>query len=205
MKANPSKRAKPPGMVRMLGWSRLLLIPPIVGAFVLMWWSVQRLAPVLAEVKQASEEITRLSLEMDAMQGRLQEEGGAEEIEQGFTRAHSLLLPGRAGVEGWLRELQAAAIPMGLDLAITFGAPSTRNLTNHVVTVIPASLGVRIRQDAQDKGTPYRRLIDLTQYLSRTPHRVDLVFLSVQGGADSIDSAQLTVHLWSTDLQREAP
>lgn len=205
MKAAPAKRAKAPRMLRMLGWGRLLLIPPIVGAIVLIWWSIQRLGPVQTELKLVSEETTRLGLELDAMQDRLGAEGGPERILEGFNRAQALLLPGRAGVEGWLRELQAAAIPMGLELDVRFGTPTTQNLTNHVVAVTPASVGVSMRQDARDKGSAYRRLMDLTQYLTRTPHRVDLVALSARGDSDSIDSAQLKVHLWSTDFQSDAP
>lgn len=205
MTAMPSKRPRPPGMVRALGWGRLLLIPPIVGAVILIWWSVQRLAPVQREVKTVSDDLTRMNLEMDAMQGRLDEAGGAAEIELGFNRAQSLLLAGRAGVEGWLRELNAAAIPLGLDVKVSFGMADNRSLSNHVVTVIPASLAVTMRPDTQDKDSPYRRLMDLTQYLTRTPHRVDLVALRARGTERSIESAELTVHLWSTELQDEAP
>ncbi|MCP5523369.1 MAG: hypothetical protein H7A46_17680 [Verrucomicrobiales bacterium] len=205
MTAKPSKRPRPPGMVQVLGWGRLLLIPPILGALLLIWWSVQRLVPVQTEVRDISDELTRMNLEMDAMGDRIKNAGGAEEIREGFSKAQSLLLPGRAGVEGWLRELNAAAIPLGLDVRVTFGMADNRHLSNHVVTVIPATIAVRVRREANDQQSPYRRLLDLTQFLTRTPYRVDLVGLDARASDRSIESALLNVQLWSSELQTDAP
>jgi hypothetical protein len=183
----------------------LLLIPPIVGAAILIWWSVQRLAPVQGQVKEISDQLTRMNLEMDAMQERIRNAGGREAIEEQYQEAQDLLLPGRAGVEGWLRELNAAAIPLGLEVKVSFGMADNRRMSNHVVTVIPAAIAVETLPDSQDKSSPYHRLMELTKYLTKTRHRIDLVALRAQGLERSIKSAQLTVHLWSTELQTQTP
>jgi hypothetical protein len=176
-----------------------------VGAAILIWWSVQRLVPVQSQVKQISDELTRMNLEMDAMQERIRNGGGEDRIRERFREAQNLLLPGRAGVEGWLRELNAAAIPLGLDVKVSFGMADNRRMSNHVVTVIPAAIAVEMRPDAKDTSSPYHRLMELTKYLTKTRHRIDLVALQAQGLERSIKSAQLTVHLWSTELQTQTP
>lgn len=176
----------------------------MVGAVMIIWWSLQRVVPVRAEVGQVASEVARLRSDLVAKERQLETEGGAAAIEDGYTQARSLLLAGRPGVEAWLHEVRSAADSLGLDLKVTFGAPTRRDLTNQSLAVVPATLVIGMRPEAGGNDTPYALLIKLAQCLFRTPCRVDLISLSASGTSGCLDSARLAVRLWSTDLSGEA-
>lgn len=198
-----SASRRPPGLIRWLGWGRLLLVPPIVGSFLLIWWSIDRLAPYRQQADVLSEEVTRLNLEIESMERTLAEAGGASAIEHGFQEAQAALLRGRQGVEQWLRELEAASLPVGMDLGISFGKVETRVITNHTVSVVPVELQAQPRLGGINPRSPYRRLLELLQYIATLPHRVDMVEVDVRGGTNSVEQARLALNLWATELQAE--
>ncbi|MCP5516448.1 MAG: hypothetical protein H7A45_04220 [Verrucomicrobiales bacterium] len=186
-------------------WTRFVMVPLLVGSVVLMWWSVRRLAPLQNEQNELAASISGLESEVDEMQSELDRGGGQAGIEDCYRQAQAQLIEGRTGVEEWLGALDRAGQQFALDIATSFGNPEPLNLTNHPVTIVPASLNVVPRRDLELPRSPYQRILDLAELINTGGKRIDLVQLQAQGHSNSVDNAQLQVRLWVTELQTAAP
>ncbi len=202
-KSASTESARRMGLIRWLGWGRLLLVPPMIGAVVLIWWSVKRLAPVQQEIAKITASISRLNSEIENMESDLREAGGEQGIEDCFRQAEEQLLPGRPGIEAWSKEMEQAALVHGLEMSISFGKPESRSVTNYLTTLVPADLVLRPRADLPDDRSAYQRVLDLAETVVNTGHRIDLVQLEARGASNSVGYARMTLHLWTTTLQSD--
>jgi hypothetical protein len=171
----------------------------LLGSLGLTWWCFKvRLAPLQAQAKELSIQVGRLSTEVDVLE-RTWARARADEISNRLFQAHSQLFLDQASLENWLANLQEQAEPLALEAKANFGKTIPQNVIGEELAIIPTSIAVDVHPTASADvaGSPYRRVLQLSQRMASETKRADLAELKVEGGPNSIARAMLTFELWA--------
>jgi len=178
---------------------RLAIVVSLLGSLGLTWWSFRvRLAPLQAQARELSIKVGRLSGEVDELE-RTWAKARADEISNRLFQAHSQLFVNQASLENWLANLQVQAEPLALEAKASLGKTIPQKVVGEELAIIPTSIAVDVHPTASADvaGSPYRRVLQLSQQLAAETKRADLAELRVEGGANSVARAMLTFELWA--------
>jgi hypothetical protein len=179
---------------------RLVLFLVFAGALTLTWWSVNRLAPAEKKLQMQSDKLARL--EDDVMQLELRwNPREAEQVAGKFKQAQEQVFGGQDEFLRWQEELKRQTNQFFLEVKAQTGRTQACPLPNKVFSVIPATVDMRVSDEAVTQP-PYKRLLDFTQNLTTQKKRVDLMELTVIGSSNSVSQAKLAVQLWAQENAR---
>ncbi|HVR35837.1 MAG TPA: hypothetical protein VMS21_08300 [Methylomirabilota bacterium] len=188
----------PPAVLRTL-LLRLFMLMVFVASVGLIWWSINRLAPLEKRIEEGNGRIA--GLENDILQMELRWDADeAVATEAQFNEASGLLFSGQDEITMWQEDIKSSH---GDILRVNFGPPTVRTLEspmpNRVFTTTEATLDLQPIQDESIETTPYERLLELTETLTTDKRRVDLLELTARGTSNSVSHARLLVRVWSQD------
>jgi len=178
---------------------RVVIAVLLLGSLALTWWSFNvRLAPLQAQARELSTKVGQLSTEVDELE-RTWAKARADEISNRLHQAHSQLFIDQASLENWMANLQEQAEPLALEAKANFGKTIPQNVIGEELAIIPTSIAVDVHPTttAEVAGSPYRRILQLTQRLAAETKRADLAEVKVEGGPNSVGRAMLTFELWA--------
>jgi outer membrane murein-binding lipoprotein Lpp len=177
---------------------RLAIVILLAGSAAWACWRLGRLELLQRQSRQLSSTITRLSAQVDELEGKWAR-GQADEIGNQLKQARARLFSDQAALEHWIRALKEQAEPLFLEAKTSFGKTVPLNAAEQELAMIPAtiSLDVGPADETGQSASPYRRLVQLSQSLARQEKRADLVEMTVEGGTNSVASAVLVLHLWA--------
>jgi hypothetical protein len=188
----------PPAVLRAL-LLRLFMLVVFVASVGLVWWSINRLAPLGKRIEEGTGRIA--GLENDILQMELRWDADeADATEAQFNEAGALLFSGQEEITNWQEEIMNSH---GDGLRVNFGLPTVRTLKspmpNRVFTTTEATIDLQAIQDETIETTPYERLLELTETLTTDKRRVDLLEVTARGNSNSVSHARLLVRVWSQD------
>lgn len=200
----PNPERRPAALIPTGGFNyrdlllRGLLMVSVIGSLALVWWSLQRLAPLQQRTRVLSTTIARLSSEVDQMEGKWTQPQ-VEQLIQKFSQVQGHLIVGQTGLEGWLQNLKQQVLSMALDVKADFGKAGPQEAGSQKLAVIPTTVSVEVKPASgiESVQTPYQRVLQLSQRLTAQERRADLVELSVVGGTNSVSRAVAVVNLWA--------
>ena len=132
---------------------RVLLVALTIGAFGLVWWSVNRLLPLQAQYNNLTAQILHLEYkveQMDSAQGRQE----LETAESRFNQSYQDSLATQEEVASWVDLLKETALPLGLGLEIEFGKPVPQAGEDQNLANLAGDVG--IGADRGRPGGPFR-------------------------------------------------
>jgi hypothetical protein len=170
-----------------------------VASVGLVWWSINRLAPLGKRIEEGTGRIA--GLENDVLQMELRWDADeADATEAQFNEAGGLLFSGQEEITVWQEEIKSSHDDI---LRVNFGPPTVRTLEspipNRVFTTTEATIDLQPIQDETIVATPYERLLELTETLTTDKRRVDLLEVTARGNSNSVSHARLLVRVWSQD------
>ena len=176
---------------------RLIVVMFILASIALAWWSYsERFIPLQKQSRELASANSTLSTDVDRMDRKWSKDD-IEFIRARYKEVYSALFADEAALQEWLSRLQKRAIPLSLDINVSFGK-STPALTNDAkLAIIPAAVTLQVRPISEAKESPYQRLLRLGQQLATEGKRSDLAELTLTGGAASITNAVLVFNLWA--------
>jgi len=177
---------------------RAIILVAVLGSVAVIWWSLARLLPRQQQSRELSQQVARLSAEVDDLDRQWTKEQTAQVTNQ-FSRVDVTLFEGRAGVDAWLANLKELGASLALDVGADFGQPSQQTAGGRTMTLIPATVSVQVLPAGPETKppSPYGRILLLGQLLSFENKRADLMELRMDGGANSIGRAVLVVNYWA--------
>jgi hypothetical protein len=188
---------------------RISLVLLNLGSLALLWWSLQKvLLPLQKQVRDTNTTVTRLIADVDSMESAWPQLA-RDQLREKHSEARSWMFVGRPAVESWLEGVKANAIPLALTVGFDFtkaeaenAAPAPTNAPG--LNPTPVALVVLPTPGVENPLSPYQRILQLSQQLTRQEKRVDFVEMTATGGSNSVGNAILVLHLWSgeeSDLQ----
>ena len=182
---------------------RIALVVLNLGSFALLWWSLQKLLlPLQKQARDSNATMTRLISEVD----RMEHAWSAADIEQvrtNYNEVPSWMFVGRPALEAWLGEVKERVVPLALEVApeINRSDPAAPGSTNTVPTITSTTLALKVRPAAgiEAINSPFQRTLQFSQQLTAEQKRADLVELTVVGGANSVEEADLILQLWTSE------
>ena len=199
----PEARATAPAPPRNAGYRdrlfRVIILVAVLGSVAVIWWSFGRvLSPRQQQSRELSLQVGRLSAEVDDLDRQWTQAQMANVTNQ-FSQVDFTLFEGRAGVEAWVANLKELTASLALDVGVELGQPSQQTAGGRSLTVIPATLSVKVQPAGPETKpqSPYGRILMLGQLLSFENKRADLTELMVDGGANSIGRAVLVLDYWT--------
>jgi hypothetical protein len=171
---------------------------PLLISVGLVVWAYQRLIPVQRQARETASQISRLATEIGLMEGRLTPEE-LDRLAAEFQRAQGLLFSTPESLKDWLTQLRLQMVPLALEATADVGRPAATNAANPTVAVVPATLSLTLQpsRDVEGVRSPYERVLQFLDVLSREAKRVDVVELQVTGSANSVSRAVVSLSLWA--------
>jgi cytoskeletal protein RodZ len=180
-------------------WFRVSILLAFVGSLALVWWtSSQVLAPRLAQSRELSSNVARLSSQVDDLE-RKWKKSDAERLREKFEQVHSLLFANQSVIETWLNTLKDQVGPLALELKTDIGKPSPLATNEVKVSVLSTVISIDVQPTPGFEGvqSSYQRIVQLTHHLAAQERRADLIDLTVMAGTNSISRATGTVNFWA--------
>ncbi|MCC6233097.1 MAG: hypothetical protein IT580_10670 [Verrucomicrobiales bacterium] len=194
----PAGKAKGKGRTWRNLFERVLLPLIIGGAVYLVWWGVERLRRVQQQSASLTQQVSRLSTDIELMEGQWPV-GKAAEVGQQFDDATAAVFRGAPEVKAWGERLAREALRRALDVQIRFTGTRSSMPGEKAFTIMRARLDIRPAPGVESPHTPFQRLLDFADTLVTQTQRVDLLELRVQGSANSMRRAQAMVELWGVE------
>jgi hypothetical protein len=201
----PAPEVRPPAGVppRKAGYGdllfRVIILVAVLGSVAMIWWSfVLVLLPRQQQAKDLSLRVSRLSAEVDDLDGQWTQAQMTNVTNQ-FSQVDLKLFGGQAGVDAWLANLKELAGSLALDVGADFGPPSPQTAGGRTLNVIPATVSIKVQPAGPETKTPspYGRVLLLGQLLSVENKRADLTELTMDGGTNSINRVALVLNYWA--------
>jgi hypothetical protein len=186
----------PPEIYRAL-LTRAILLTVFAGSVVLVWWSVNRLAPADRKLEVQNTKIASLEKEIEHLEQKpnpLEAEKTANEYKQ----AQELLFQGPDEAIGW-EELRRQASRFTVKVEAQIGKTQACVLSRRQFRIVSANLEFQLNPDNLSTNSPYRSLLEVAQRLTSQKRRVDLVELSVSGNSNSVSTARMGLELWTDE------
>ena len=186
----------PQGSSRVLG-IRLVMFGVFAGSAGLVWWSVDRLAPLdkqleIQNTKMAAleNEIQQLELNPNPLL--------VEQMAARFKQIQEVLFTNRDEAMSW-HELRRQ--PKRFVMTPETGGWTTQAcpLSGQKFTIVSANLELQATPENRATTSSYKALIDYAQNLTTQKKRVDLTELTVSGSSNSVSVARMTVQLWAQE------
>lgn len=177
----------------------------LVSIGVAYWSFFRHLQPLQLEARATLTRVSQKSARTDEMERRWTREQ-AKQIRERYREVCGRLFAGQEALEAWLRQVQADATPLALDINVGFGQNAIQDLFTNMASVAPASLSLEVvprevkAGDPLENTTPYQRILEFSQRLAAHGKRADLAELQVTGGVGSVQRAILVFNLWVGDL-----
>lgn len=206
MKSSPGHsektRARRQQLLRWL--ERAALLIGVGGSLWLIWWSVNRLRVVQTRSAAVSQQVSRISTEIDLMQADWPS-AKTQEVALRFTQAREQLFQDADALSAWRDSLQREAVPLALEVEIGFHGTRLAPVGDQGFTLMQARVDLAPAADIPSTRPPYQRVLDLGHQLVTQTQRLDLVELEVHGGTRSISQATAVVELWAMDQEAAKP
>lgn len=201
--AHPEKaRAR---RLQILRWlERAALLVGVGGSLWAIWWSVNRLRTVQTQSAAVSQQVSRISTEIDIMQAEWPT-SKTQEVARRFTQARDQLFQDADALSAWRDVLQREAVPLALEVEIGFNGTRFAPVGDQGFTLMESRLGLVPAVDVPSTRPTYQRVLDLGHRLVTQTQRLDLVELEVHGGTRSISEATAVVELWAMDQEATKP
>lgn len=205
MKSSPNTTGSPARRATWLNLAQRVAVLATVGiTLATMWWSVQRLRLAQRESARLTQQVSKLSTDIDLMQAQWTPEKAAD-LEVHYAAARDQLFLGSSAIESWRNDLFAAAVPLALDTEIRFAGTRMQTVDDEALTIMQAEIDIAPSTNTAGTRPPYHRLLDLAQRLTVHPQRLDFVGLQVSGRSNSVHHASATVELWAADPSPSSP
>lgn len=173
---------------------RMLMVSLIVGSFLLLWWTLNRLTLVQKSAAQVNAEIGRLSEEVAASEAKLAA-GDPGAIEASLKQAESSLLDAPEDAVRWLQVVDGKAASLDLDVKMEVGEAAPTEIDPGLLT-LPVTLNIRPRFGDTTVRSSYERVLDFGNQLASLGTRTDLVEFGLTAGTNSVEHASARVQLW---------
>jgi hypothetical protein len=186
----------PPSFFRALV-GRLVLFILFVGSVTLVWWSVNRLAPLNKDLQEISREFNRLANEVEQVDLKWNEANAEEIAVAQLQRAQEQLFVGTEDFPEWHKEVKRQSVPAALDVNSQLGKAHASPTLEKKVAITPAMIDIQPAAVHRSTNAPYKRLLSFVQGLATQKRRADLVELTVSGHSNSVTQAKAVFQLWS--------
>lgn len=175
---------------------RLLFILPFTVSAGLLWWSLDKIKPVIRESQEVTARTTKLTQQIEEMELR-QKSQSKDGVPERFAAAIDRHFAGQDAVAAWLEELRDKAITLALDFTPRFGDAESQSVAAENLTLIPVMIEVKPAAGIKSTRNAYQRLLEFSHYLAQHPKRADLQKLTVAGRDGVAARAVFNLNLWA--------
>jgi hypothetical protein len=175
--------------------ARAAMVIVVAGAVGLIYWSIiVRLQPVNRQFIEVTMELSRLADEVEQMKIKLRA-ADVENVKARYESARQYLFGPDADLEDWQIELKSQGQLMTYHAGVRFGERQPYPNAGQKLAFVPASIELRPVDAVGMTNSPYKRLLELMQALSRSPKRFDMVELVAEGNSNSVREARAAIQL----------
>lgn len=174
---------------------RLMFVLPFALSATLLWWSLDRIKPVIRESEELTRRTTKLTQQIEEME--LRRRGVVKErVEERYSQAMDRNFTGQDAVAAWLEELRDRAITLALDFNPRFGDAEGHSVAAENLTLIPVTIEVKPAAGIQSGRNAYQRIMEFSHFLANHPKRADLLKLNITGRNGTAARAVFNLNLW---------
>jgi hypothetical protein len=174
---------------------RLLFVLPFALSAALLWWSLDRIKPVIHESEELTRRTTKLTQQIEEMEAR-RATITRDRIEERYSAAMGRNFAGQDAVSAWLEELRDRAITLALDFNPRFGDAENQTIASENLTLIPVTLEVKPAAGIQSGRNAYQRIMEFSHFVANHPKRADLLKLNLTGQNGTAARAIFHLNLW---------
>lgn len=174
---------------------RLMFILPFACSATLLWWSLDRIRPVIRESEELTRRTSKLTQQIEEMELRRQAIE-SENVTGRYSAAMERHFATQEAIAGWLDELRDKAITLALDFNPRFGEAENQTVGAESLVMVPVTFEVKPALGIQSQRNAYQRLLEFTHFLSSHPKRVDIRKLNLAGRNGTAAKATYNLQLW---------
>lgn len=174
---------------------RLVFVLPFIVSSGLLWWSLDKIKPVIRESEELTTRTTKLTQQIEEMELR-QKAKAKENVPSRYATVMDRHFAGQEAVAAWLDELRDKAITLALDFTPRFGDAEHQTVATESLTLIPVMLEVKPATGIKSSRNAYQRLLEFSHFLALHPKRADLLKLTVSGRDGTVAKAVFNLNLW---------
>jgi len=174
---------------------RILLLVLTIGAFGLVWWSINRLLPLQGQYAKLTAQVLPQEYEADRTE-TAQARKEQETANSRYEAAYRDRLANRKEVEAWVKRLEELAEPLALGLELQFSTPVSQAGEDQGLATLPVTLEIEPLPGFASTDSAYQRVLQFIQAAGTTEKRADLLQLTVMGRSNSVSRATARVQLW---------
>lgn len=174
---------------------RLRFVMPFLVSGALFWIGLHRLLPVLKKSGDLTRKLGLLTARLETSEQTVREAEG-----EGLTfRCQGLratLAGGESETGTWLQEVTEVARRFGWELRYEVGEVESHPAGGVEVLRIPVRLALRSASASTHPPGSYRRLVQVGDWIARSPRRADVLEATVNSVGGGVLEAVLAVRLW---------
>jgi len=174
---------------------RLMFILPFACSTTLLWWSLDRIRPVIRESEELTRRTSKLTQQIEEMELR-RKTLESDNIVGRYSAAMERHFATQEAIAGWLDELRDKAITLALDFSPRFGEAENQTVGAENLVLVPVTFEVKPALGIQSQRNAYQRLLEFTHFLASHPKRVDLLRLNLAGRNGTAAKATYNLQLW---------
>jgi hypothetical protein len=174
---------------------RLVFVLPFVVSTGLLWWSLDKIQPVIRESEELTTRTTKLTQQIEEMEMR-QKTLSKENVLERYSAVMDRHFAGQDAVVSWLEELRDKAITLALDFNPRFGDAENKSVATESLTLIPVTIEVKPAIGIQASRNAYHRLLEFNHFMANHPKRADLLKLTITGRNGAAAKAVFNLNLW---------
>ncbi len=193
----PALLAKVPQGVSRPLLVRVVLFSVFAASAGLVWWSVDRLAPLDKKLEQLNTKLAGLENEIQHLELNpnplLVEQMAAKfrQVEEELFASHDEAIE-------W-PELKRSPSRFVLKAEAQVGRTQACPLAGKQFSIVSANLDLQSTPSAASASSPYKQVLEFAQTLTTQKKRVDLVELTVSGNSNSVSVAKMGLQLWAQE------
>lgn len=181
---------------------RICLLAGCIFSVALVWWSIDRLMPVMDQNKAKALEMSQLGDEVEQLKYKWNP-AEAEQTEKDFRAVQQVLFSEPEEIRQWGGELEGRADFAAFKTKLEVGNAEPHPGGAGELSVIPARLILHPTAIPGSTNTAYGRLLSFSRLMMDSKKRFDLMELSVEGDSNSVRNVEAVVQLFASEREAE--
>lgn len=174
---------------------RLVFLLPFACSVTLVWWSLNRIRPVIKESEELTGRTAKLTQQVEDMEMRRRAIEG-DNVPSRYSSAMERHFASQDAIAGWLDELRDKAITLALDFTPRFGEAENQVVGVENLVMVPVTIEVKPAVGIQSQRNAFQRLLEFTHHLASHPKRVEISKLNLTGRDGMAARASYNLQLW---------
>lgn len=194
----PASRFRPGLMVagmKVTVLLRLRFVMPFMISGALCWIGLHRLLPALKRSGDLTRNLGLLTARLETSEQTVREAEG-EGLAFRCQGLRATLAGGESEIGAWLQEVKAVARRFGWELRYEVGEVESHPAGGVEVLRIPVRLALRSASASTNPPGSYRRLLQVGDWIARSPRRADVLEATVKSAGGGMLEAGLAVRMW---------